>query len=183
MEFIFCNEKSLLPVGDGFFGLYACHISVLGTTCGGIRRVERISYSYNYRGVWQWFSTDGQEMPVRLLDAWETFLRKGAHFFVFSVLGFCVANAVRHICLERRPGGAGRSDAGGDKRDHSSKKNGHRRVFWISLCWCSAYGALDELHQYFVPGRACMWQDWLIDTMGAALGIWITCLFIWRKEA
>jgi len=34
----------------------------------------------------------------------------------------------------------------------------------------SAYGAIDELHQYFVPGRDCNFWDWLADTLGAFLG-------------
>ena len=34
----------------------------------------------------------------------------------------------------------------------------------------SAYGAIDELHQYFVPSRDCNFWDWLADTLGAFLG-------------
>ena len=34
----------------------------------------------------------------------------------------------------------------------------------------SAYGVIDELHQYFVPGRDCNFWDWLADTLGAFLG-------------
>jgi hypothetical protein len=34
----------------------------------------------------------------------------------------------------------------------------------------SAYGAIDEFHQYFVPGRSCDVWDWLADTLGALLG-------------
>ncbi|GHV94309.1 hypothetical protein AGMMS50293_06290 [Spirochaetia bacterium] len=34
----------------------------------------------------------------------------------------------------------------------------------------SAYGAIDEFHQYFVPGRDCNVWDWLADTLGAILG-------------
>jgi VanZ family protein len=31
----------------------------------------------------------------------------------------------------------------------------------------SVYGVIDELHQYFVPGRNCSMGDWLFDTLGA----------------
>jgi VanZ family protein len=34
----------------------------------------------------------------------------------------------------------------------------------------SAYGVIDGLHQYFVPGRDCNFWDWLADTLGAFLG-------------
>lgn len=35
----------------------------------------------------------------------------------------------------------------------------------------SLYGATDEWHQYFVPGRACELGDWVADTLGGALGL------------
>jgi VanZ family protein len=31
----------------------------------------------------------------------------------------------------------------------------------------SAYGVIDEVHQYFVPGRNCNVPDWIVDTLGA----------------
>jgi VanZ family protein len=33
-----------------------------------------------------------------------------------------------------------------------------------------AYGATDEWHQYFVPGRDCNLSDWAADAIGGALG-------------
>ena len=35
----------------------------------------------------------------------------------------------------------------------------------------SAYGASDEWHQAFVPGRNSDVRDWVADTIGAALGV------------
>ncbi len=32
-------------------------------------------------------------------------------------------------------------------------------------------GALDELHQLFIPGRAAEVGDWMSDTIGAAVGL------------
>jgi len=42
-----------------------------------------------------------------------------------------------------------------------------------ALAWLSAvlWGALDELHQTFVPGRSLSGGDWLADALGAALGV------------
>ena len=40
-----------------------------------------------------------------------------------------------------------------------------------SLIIVSAYGASDEWHQSFVPGRSTDVQDWIADTIGAAMGI------------
>ncbi|MDR0524936.1 MAG: VanZ family protein [Spirochaetaceae bacterium] len=34
----------------------------------------------------------------------------------------------------------------------------------------SVYGAVDEAHQFFVPGRDCNVWDWLADTLGGVVG-------------
>jgi len=44
----------------------------------------------------------------------------------------------------------------------------------------SAYGAIDEVHQFFVPGRDCSGWDWIADTLGAFLGA-LTAMFLMRK--
>lgn len=44
------------------------------------------------------------------------------------------------------------------------------RAFVIALVGASLYGATDELHQHFVPGRSCDILDWTADTIGAATG-------------
>ena len=49
-----------------------------------------------------------------------------------------------------------------------------RRRPWQIFLFCTAiascYGAIDEFHQYFVPGRSCDIWDWIADTLGAASG-------------
>jgi VanZ family protein len=35
------------------------------------------------------------------------------------------------------------------------------------------FGASDEFHQYFVPGRSCELLDWLADTIGLLLSFFI----------
>ncbi len=39
-----------------------------------------------------------------------------------------------------------------------------------AIAIAAAYGAIDEVHQRYVPGRACSLADLGSDTMGAALG-------------
>ena len=46
---------------------------------------------------------------------------------------------------------------------------------------CSLYGASDELHQLFVPGRECDLVDWLADTTGGACGA-VAWYWASRKE-
>ena len=38
------------------------------------------------------------------------------------------------------------------------------------MALASLYGATDEFHQSFVPGRDSDVLDWVADTLGAALG-------------
>lgn len=47
---------------------------------------------------------------------------------------------------------------------------GARRALWGALLAASLYGALDEWHQSFVPGRDSDPWDWAADTSGALLG-------------
>ncbi|MCM1579203.1 MAG: VanZ family protein [Ruminococcus sp.] len=84
-----------------------------------------------------------QEFIVTELDF---FVRKAAHFCVYTLLGamtYCVM-----LCIDRisRKGGA-------------------------ALAVCAVYAALDEMHQYIVPGRTMRLSDVGIDSAGALLGI------------
>lgn len=40
----------------------------------------------------------------------------------------------------------------------------------LGLFFASAYGATDELHQLYTPGRSPSWADWIADTLGAVTG-------------
>jgi VanZ family protein len=44
------------------------------------------------------------------------------------------------------------------------------RSFLLIVVASSLYGAIDELHQFYVPGRDCNVWDWIADTLGALLG-------------
>ena len=79
-------------------------------------------------------------------------VRKFAHFFEYAVLGFLIGCA---LFLSRR------------------------RFSPITAVICSAlYSISDEIHQYFVPGRACRIFDVGVDTLGALTGTLILTLII-----
>jgi len=57
-----------------------------------------------------------------------------------------------------------------------------RRAFALALLLASGYGASDELHQRYVPGRDADVRDWVADTAGGALGA-AAALWLRRRRA
>ena len=74
-------------------------------------------------------------------------VRKAAHFTVYLVLGVLAQRAYWHSGAKRRG-----------------------LCVTLSLLTCALYAATDELHQYFVPGRAMMLTDVALDSAGALCG-------------
>lgn len=71
-----------------------------------------------------------------------------AHFAEYAVFGALLFGALQQSFPDRRSW----------------------RLAAVAVVIASLYGATDELHQYFVPDRACDPLDWLVDTCGSALG-------------
>lgn len=42
-----------------------------------------------------------------------------------------------------------------------------RQVIFCAIALAALYGISDEIHQYFVPKRACSFFDWLADVAGS----------------
>jgi VanZ family protein len=57
-----------------------------------------------------------------------------------------------------------------------------RRAMALAALAISLFGAADEWHQQFVPGRSADRADWLADTVGAALGITLAVAARPRRE-
>ena len=56
-------------------------------------------------------------------------------------------------------------------------------AFLTGLLFCFLYACSDEFHQLFVPGRAGLFSDVLIDTVGVVFGLTAACcLGFLRKE-
>ena len=101
------------------------------------------------------FSVLSSAEQTGIIESWSFAVRKAAHFSVFCVLGILTASAVSTFRFSRR------------------------KTALLSLAVCAAYAVSDEVHQYFVPGRACAVRDMLIDTCGAAFGILLVFFFIY----
>lgn len=51
--------------------------------------------------------------------------------------------------------------------------------FCLPAAFCAAAAALDEFHQWFVPGRSAELRDVGVDCLGALVGILLAALAIW----
>lgn len=82
-------------------------------------------------------------------------VRKTAHFTEFMVLGICLSVNVKDI-LEAK----------------SKAVYGYKE--WV-VTWLigTLYAVTDEIHQLFVPGRACAFLDMCINSAGVAVGAMI----------
>ncbi|MBR4959906.1 MAG: VanZ family protein [Clostridia bacterium] len=83
-----------------------------------------------------------------ILHQFFTFLlRKSAHLLIFGVLGMLFGGAVCQYPATRL------------------------QKIALPMALGILYACIDELHQYFVPGRACQIRDVCIDTVGVLIGI------------
>lgn len=89
-----------------------------------------------------------ESLPIAVRDNLSFIVRKTAHFSVYALLGFLVSGAF----------------------------SGKQKFYTLSICFL--YACTDEIHQYFVVGRSCRFQDVMIDTTGAFSGILIFMLII-----
>lgn len=87
------------------------------------------------------------------LDNISHIVRKTAHFTIYAALGFFSSLTIgqRHII------GSG--------------------SFGV-IGFCFLYACSDELHQYFIPERACMFSDVVLDTFGGLAGMLISFIFL-----
>ena len=99
-----------------------------------------------------------EEALMKLVEFIETPIRKMAHFTEYTILGWLMQLHLRTICFLQVPG---KEEAGYHDR---------RRLPWTGILLGVLYAVTDEIHQYFVPGRACRCMDVCIDSLGVITG-------------
>ena len=106
-------------------------------------------------GVLGFFGYDIQN-SLMVISLWLSFLvRKAAHMGIFFVLTGLLYWALKGV----------------------PKLRG-----WTALGICAVLAAVDEFHQYFVPGRSGKWQDVCIDVLGGACFFLFLALVRWIKN-
>lgn len=92
-----------------------------------------------------------------------TFVRKVAHFVLYFSLGLSASVSIYLVFGYKR-----------------------LKLMLITLAFCFLYAITDEIHQMFVPGRAAMIRDVIIDSCGALCSISIFVVannvYLRRKE-
>jgi VanZ family protein len=81
-------------------------------------------------------------------------VRKCAHFIEYFILGILLFMGFKDI-------------------------NRLKQTFGISLLLGVIYAATDEIHQYFIPGRAMSIKDVFIDSLGVLTGL---CLLVFTAK-
>ncbi len=92
------------------------------------------------------FNLSDEEIQ-QVIDVSVFIVRKTAHFAEYAVLGFLTACVCTSFYLKTK------------------------QTLLISSATGILYAISDEIHQYFVPGRACQIRDVLIDSSGVISGI------------
>jgi len=101
-----------------------------------------------------------EETKMQMIEQMEGTVRKIAHFSIYTVVGILLMGLISTYKIEEM-----------------------KRIY-ISIVIGIIYATSDEIHQFFIPGRAAKFTDVMIDTMGVALGITIVLLLleIWNKK-
>lgn len=58
-----------------------------------------------------------------------------------------------------------------------------QRVWYIAALLSILYGASDEWHQTFVPGRFATFADWVADVLGSIAGVFGVYLYYKKKQS
>lgn len=85
-----------------------------------------------------------------------TFIRKGAHFTIYLLLGILVFMTLKNYQV--------------------------KHAFLYSILFCFFYACTDEFHQLFVNERTARFFDVFIDTSGASVGIFSLNIFDKKKR-
>ena len=87
----------------------------------------------------------------------EFFIRKGAHFFSYFMIGFFWVLGLKKRIREEW------------------------LILLLSVLLCMGYASFDELRQSFNPGRTALMADVILDTAGAIVGVAMSWMLVQKK--
>ena len=112
------------------------------------------------------YETHPEPVKVKEKQRVERSLRDIAHASEFAALGVCLFGVFTTFDFKR-------------------KKPFFNTLFrcLAAFGFCVVYAVSDEIHQLFVDGRACEFDDVVNDSMGALVGIFLFTLIVWAVDA
>ena len=93
-------------------------------------------------------------IPTGNIELLTFIIRKLAHMFLYFMLTILTYNCFKQFNFKKK---------------------------YLIILFCFLYAISDEIHQIFVPGRACQLKDILIDSVGSITGIYLFKLLKKRK--
>jgi VanZ family protein len=120
------------------------------------RRIVLWTPTLAYMGYIFYLSSESDPLPALTAVVWD----KALHTVGYAALGILLASAV-------------------------AGEGGSRTAIWLAgTIIASAYGASDEFHQSFVPGRDADVHDWIADTIGSCVGAgaFVAFLEVWSRQ-
>ncbi len=177
MQIINTTIKKLLSVVPLFFMLYLIFFfsGQNGETSGGLSEKLTLWLITAFDKVFrQGFS---HEQIMELADFWEFYVRKAAHVTEYVLLTFSVFLALTELSMSYRKNLATEASifalAKINKKSKYHMESTPVLTIWERLILMVPatvlLAALDELHQYYVPGRYGVVTDVLIDSIGIAI--------------
>ncbi len=146
-----------------------------GETSGGLSHTISVWLVSNFSKLFNQGLTSSE--LAELTDFWEFFIRKAAHVTEYAVLTFTIFFPITQISMTYRRNLATEASIFALAKINKKSKyhmectpslNIWERLF-ITVPASVLCAALDELHQYFVPGRCGIITDIGIDSIGVAI--------------
>lgn len=93
-------------------------------------------------------SVPSDKLPKEIFEVGDKLLHFGAYLVLSVLLCLTLIFQKKFVLLKKYP-------------------------YYFTILFGSLYGALDELHQMFIPGRSAEFADWVADTLGTIGGVLI----------
>lgn len=142
--------KNILLKVVSILGLVACMVAIFVFSCENAETSDATSGRLIKKIcelLVDGFENLSEEQKHEMIGGYQAVIRTMAHFCIFVALGFFATLSLLSFGVK-------------------TIKN-----FAISFPFSVLYAVSDEIHQYFVPGRAFQFSDILVDSLGSLMGI------------
>jgi len=126
-----------------WMGVIFSFSSANGESSGGTSRAVIVKITETLTDI-----KDGTEKMEQIVDKFQLFVRKSAHFFEYFVLACLVTNMLYSLGV-------------------------NKYTIIVAALICIAYAASDELHQHFIADRSGNLIDVMWDSSAALIGSWL----------